>query len=131
MSHRLRVVVADDDEASLVLYQRHLTRLGHEIVCIARNGKELVETCASTMPDLVITDIKMPIMDGFEASLEIARRLTVPIILVSGFYKHEYLKHIRYRHISAYLMKPLDEDGLRRAIDEAMSKTNDPRPPAE
>ena len=131
MPHSLRIVIADDDEGSLALYQKQLERLGHRVVCTASNGQELLERCVSELPDLVIADIKMPIMDGFEASLEIARRVTVPIILVSGFYKHEELQFVRYKHISAYLMKPGSEDELASAIDAAMRATNDPGSPSE
>jgi CheY-like chemotaxis protein len=131
MPQPLRIVIADDDDISLVLYKKQLERLGHEVVCTASNGKELIERCAKELPDLIITDIKMPIMDGFEATLEIARRVTVPIILVSGFYKRDELKHVRYRHISGYMTKPFTEEELKDAINLAMSKMHDPRPPSQ
>ena len=131
MPQPLRIVIADDDDISLVLYKKQLERLGHKVVCTASNGQELIERCAKELPDLIITDIEMPIKDGFEASLEIARRVTVPIILMSGVFKHEDLKHLRYRHVSGYMNKPFTEEELKAAIDLAMSKMHDPCPPSQ
>ena len=131
MSQSLRIVVADDDEGSLALYQRQLERLGHQVVSTATNGKELVEQCMKELPDLIVTDIKMPEMDGFEASLEIARRVATPIIVVSGHYSESYLKHIKYKHISACLTKPTSEVELQIAILKATKRLHDPGSPTE
>ena len=60
--------------------------MGHEVVCAAGNGAELVEQCRDTHPDLIITDIKMPNMDGIQAASEITRDKPAPVILVSAYH---------------------------------------------
>jgi response regulator NasT len=56
---------------------------------LADTGRELVEKCREQRPDLVITDIKMPDMDGLEAVARMARDDTVPVILVSAHHDSE------------------------------------------
>jgi YesN/AraC family two-component response regulator len=61
-----------------------LTRLGHRVVAVAGDGKQLVERCRETHPDLVITDIKMPHLSGLDAMSQINRDAEVPAVLVSA-----------------------------------------------
>src|SRR4029078_4556379 len=83
MKTALRISVADDEQDMRDFFERILPLCGHEVVSVAETGKELVSHCQSLQPDLVITDIKMPEMDGIEAAQEICRERPLPIILVS------------------------------------------------
>ena len=76
-----------------------LPRLGHEVM-VAEGGRQLVELCRAFPPDLVITDIKMPDMDGIEAVEEVNREREVPVILVSAHHDAEPARagHARPRH---------------------------------
>ena len=69
MSRALRIAVADDEPDMRDYFRTILPRLGHEVVAVAETGRELVEQCRATRPDLVITDIKMPDMDGIDAAV--------------------------------------------------------------
>ncbi|HRX78261.1 MAG TPA: response regulator, partial [Pirellulaceae bacterium] len=71
MESRLRIAVADDEPDMQEYFEKILPRLGHEVVSIAETGRQLVEHCETLNPDLVITDIKMPDMDGIEAATAI------------------------------------------------------------
>ena len=93
-----------------------LKRLGHQVVSVAENGRELVEHCRQQRPDLVITDIKMPEMDGIEASQEICRERPVPIILVSAFQDGKLIERAEADSVLAYLVKPIGPDDLVPAI---------------
>src|SRR5260221_8306371 len=64
MNQSLRIAVADDEADMRDYFQVLLPRLGHSVVAVAQNGRELVEKCRAAEPDLVITDIKMPEIDG-------------------------------------------------------------------
>jgi YesN/AraC family two-component response regulator len=57
-----------------------LSLLGHRVVVAARDGREMVELCRNSRPDLIITDITMPEMDGIDAVHEISRGEPIPII---------------------------------------------------
>jgi response regulator NasT len=73
MIRALRIAVADDESDVRDDFRRILPRLGHQVVAVARTGRELVEQCRATRPDLVISDIKMPDLDGIEAAVAIGR----------------------------------------------------------
>ena len=59
-------------------FRKILPRLGHQVVAAAQDGRELVEQCRATKPDLVITDIKMPDMDGIDAAAASTRKRPFP-----------------------------------------------------
>jgi response regulator NasT len=116
MKRRLRVAVADDEAFLRRYFQEVLADMGHEVVCAARNGRELVEHCAASPPDLVISDIRMPEMDGIEAALEISRGQAVPMILVSAFHDPDLIERAEKSHVMAYLVKPIERADLETAI---------------
>ena len=64
MTQSLRIVIADVEPDMREFLTRMLPRCGHEVVAAAENGVRLVELCRQQRPDLVITDIKMPVLDG-------------------------------------------------------------------
>jgi response regulator NasT len=122
MSQRLRIAVADDEGIMREYLEQTLPGLGHDVVAVARNGRELVERCRKLQPDLVITDIKMPDMDGIAAATEIAGDRLIPFILVSAFHDEELMRRAAKTSVLAYLIKPIKEANLRAAIGIARSR---------
>jgi CheY-like chemotaxis protein len=118
MTRTLRIAVADDEPDVRDYFQRMLTYLGHEVVAIASNGRELVELCREKKPDLIIADVRMPSMDGDEAIAEICRESPTPFILVSAYSKPTRLSD-GYGSVSrAYLTKPMKRGDLENAIEQ-------------
>ena len=78
--------------------------------------RELVDRCRELQPDLVITDIKMPDLDGIDAAAEIYRDCPVPVILVSAYHDPELIERAEQDHILAYLVKPIKRADLEPAI---------------
>ena len=122
MTQTLRIAVADDELDVRDYYQKVLPRLGHQVVSAARTGRELVEQCLSSRPDLVITDIKMPDMDGIEAAVALYRDNPIPVILVSAYHDPELIARAEADHILAYLVKPIKTADLEPAIALAMRR---------
>ncbi len=122
MNRALRIAVADDEPRMLQFYQEILPLLGHEVVCAARTGVELIEQCRSVRPDLVITDIKMPDMDGIDASKQISDQEPVAFILVTGHDDPELLDRAGATHVLAFLVKPIKRQDLQPAIVIAMRR---------
>jgi response regulator NasT len=116
VSKSLRIAVADDELDVREYFQELLPRLGHEVVAVARTGRELAEKAAVAKPDLVITDIKMPDMDGIEAAMAVNRTQQVPVILVSAHHDAEMLTRAAADHIMGYLVKPVREADVKTAI---------------
>ena len=122
MNQRLRIAVADDEADMRDFFERMLPLCGHEVVSIAETGKELVEHCQTLHPDLVITDIKMPDMDGIDASTQICRDRATPVILVSTYHDPQLVHRAESDHVMAYLVKPIGQADLGPAIAVAISR---------
>ena len=116
MSSSLRIAVADDEPDMREYLQKVLLRLGHSVVGTAQNGRELITLCKTFLPDLVITDIKMPDMDGIEAATEIYKKRPVPVILISAFHDAELIARAEADHIMGYLVKPIKQTDLPPTI---------------
>lgn len=122
MIRSLRIAIAEDEPDMREYFQRILPRLGHEVVASAGNGRELIEQCRASQPDLVITDIKMPDMDGIEAAAQIAGEQSVPVILVSAYHDPALIARAENDHVLAYLVKPIKQADLEPAIAIAMHR---------
>jgi two-component system, response regulator PdtaR len=122
MNRSLRIAVADDEPDMREYFRTILPGLGHEVVAVAGNGRELVEACRNHRPDLVITDIKMPDMDGIEAATRIYRDGPIPVILVSAYHDAEFIRRAEADHILAYLVKPIKQADLEPAIALAVRR---------
>jgi response regulator NasT len=117
---RLRIAVADDERDMRQFLAEWLPEMGHQVVAVAETGQQLIEQCRSTCPDLVITDIKMPDMDGIDAVAELNRHREVPVVLVSAHHESELLRRSGAEHIMAYLVKPVKPADLQAAIHLAV-----------
>jgi response regulator NasT len=122
MTQPLRIVVADDEPDMREYFCKMLPRLGHRVLAAAKDGKELVALCRTHHPDLVITDIKMPDMDGIDAAVQIYREAAIPVILVSAYHDHDLIERAEADHIMGYLVKPIKQADLEPVIALAMHR---------
>lgn len=83
----MRVLVVDDNRDILDLIQRVLEAYGHEVV-LARDGREALRQEASTSPDVILLDVNIPYMDGWEVCRRIKARRSVPIMLLTVRAEH-------------------------------------------
>ncbi|MEX2558637.1 MAG: response regulator [Pirellulales bacterium] len=121
----LRVAVADDDGAVLDTLHQMLRALGHQVVCRAVTGTQLVAQCLDAKPDLAVTDIDMHEIDGLSAAKTLYDQLAMPIILVSAFCDAELIARARETQVAAYLIKPVTTGQLDAAIVLAMRRHNE------
>lgn len=137
MTLPLRIAVADDELDMRDYFLSMLSRRGHQVVSVAETGLELVEHCRKLKPDLVITDVKMPKLDGMAAADAICAERLVPVILISAHQEEESLPQINRPLI--FLRKPFLYSELEAAIEKAMqslhrlapSNTSPPSPVTE
>ena len=116
MNQSLRIAIVEDEPRTLEFLQDAVTELGHEVVALAKDGEELVVRCREAHPDLVITDILMPGMDGLEATQKIGGEDPIPVIVVSTHHDSELIERALDNHVLAYLVKPIQEGELKTAI---------------
>ena len=90
---------------------------GAEITDEASNGEEALKKCQSTQPDIVITDIRMPQMDGLEFVKKLREILPdTKVIILSGYEDFNYAKRAIALNVSDYLLKPVNEEELVSAV---------------
>ena len=89
----------------------------------ASDGKEALEIFKLHSPDIIITDIKMPNMDGLEFCKEVRKEdEKTPIIITTAFAEQEYLLKAVELNLIKYLIKPIDEESLNEALEKCISK---------
>ncbi len=121
----IKLIIADDEPLVLVGLQSMLdwAELGIEIVATAHNGRQLEEAIARERPDLVITDIKMPIKSGLEVLKESSQGLgRAPLfILLTSFEEFSYVKQALAHQAVDYLVKlELTEQTLKNSVMKAI-----------
>ncbi|MBL8796754.1 MAG: response regulator [Planctomycetia bacterium] len=120
--HSLRIVVADDEPDMREYFQRMLPRLGHRVIAAVADGQELIEQCRGLQPDLVMTDIQMPGLDGIAAAAQVYRERPVPVILVSAHHDAAVVECAEADHVLGYLVKPIKQSDLGPIIAVAMRR---------
>lgn len=107
---KMKVLAVDDNRTNLHILQVFLKKLGHQVI-LAENGEEAVQRFATEAPDLVLLDIMMPVMDGFEAARRI-KAMTVerwtPVIFLSALNRDENLVEGLEAGGDDYLTKPIN-----------------------
>lgn len=122
---RLKIVVADDDERMRQFYVVVLSALGYEVTGTAANGYELVDQCLNERVDLVITDIKMPGLDGIGAAHVITERMPVPFLFVSAYHDESLIREASMSFSYGYLVKPIKKQDLAASIPIAVQRFRD------
>lgn len=126
-TERLRVVVAEDETLIRVDIVEILTGQGYEVVGEADNGQKALELATELEPDVVLMDVKMPIMDGITAAEHIARDKIAPVVLLTAFSQRELVERAREAGAMAYVVKPFNENDLVPAIELAVARFDELR----
>ena len=119
MTTRRKLVFVDDETFVLqsIVNLMDWASLGYELVGTASNGQEALAIIEETCPDVVITDICMPLMDGFELSEAIYEfDPTIKIIFISGHDKFDYAQNAIRLNIQEYLLKPITPTDIQAAL---------------
>lgn len=115
-----RVLLVDDEEDIRVGISRKMDweSLGFSLVGEAENGQEALELAEQLRPDVVLTDIRMPFMDGLELCRILTRSLPAArFVLFSGFDDFEYAKQAIQMNVFEYILKPISAQELSEVLD--------------
>lgn len=119
MPQQLRIVAADDDATMLLYYLRMIPHLGHLLLGEASNGMELVEWALRSQPDLVISDICMPELDGISAMERVQSEADIPFIFVSADDQLDHRPRLERNRVLNYLQKPVKQAEFTSAVKSA------------
>jgi two-component system, response regulator PdtaR len=119
---RGRVLLADDETLIRMGMRAILQDLGHVVVGEAEDGQQAVQQVAALDPDVVIMDVKMPVMDGLEATRRIMATHPVPIIVLTAYSQYGLVEEAADAGVLAYLMKPVRESDVGPAIEVARAR---------
>ncbi len=114
-----RVLLADDEEEIRAGISRKIQwdRLGFGLAGEAGNGREALELAEQLRPDVVLTDIKMPFMDGLELCRHLQKSLpAAKVIMFSGFDEFEYARQAVGMNVFEYILKPINAAELNQVL---------------
>ncbi|MCA0158623.1 response regulator [Tsukamurella sp. M9C] len=117
-----RVLVAEDEAIIRMDLSEMLREEGYDVVGEAENGQVALEKARELQPDLVIMDVKMPVLNGLEAAQDIARERIAPVVMLTAFGQREFVEKAREAGAMAYLVKPFTKADLVPAIEIAISR---------
>ncbi|MCL2866704.1 MAG: response regulator [Clostridia bacterium] len=124
----LRVVIADDEERICKLIQilADWPRLGMEVAGIATNGPDALTAVIQTNADILITDIRMPGMDGLELIANAKELLPdLEVIIISGYAQFDYARTAIRHGVGEYLLKPINKDTLNATLEKTALRCMD------
>jgi two-component system, response regulator PdtaR len=121
-SPRPRVVIAEDEALIRLDLSETLQELGYDVVGEAGDGERAVALAEELRPDLVILDVKMPVLDGISAARRIAGGRIAPVVILTAFSQRDLVERARDAGAMAYLVKPFSSTDLMPAIEMALSR---------
>lgn len=116
-----KMIVVDDEtiEREGMIHFIDWEKYGIEIVGDAKNGVEGLELIENTLPDIILTDVKMPLMNGIEMIEKAAESYPDCIyVVLSGYGDYEYTSQAMQLGVKYYILKPCDEENLVRILEK-------------
>lgn len=120
------ILIVDDSSMQRKALERMLASYGHTVFS-AESGKEAIEKALEILPDLILMDIVMPEMNGFQATREITRQKFtqhIPIVLISGKSQDTDRKWGERQGAKGYLIKPIQQEILIEELDRCLAPTD-------
>jgi AmiR/NasT family two-component response regulator len=116
------VLVAEDEALIRLDLKEMLQEEGYDVVGEASDGEQAVRLAEELRPDLVILDVKMPVLDGISAAEQIVARRIAPVVMLTAFSQRELVERAVDAGAMAYLVKPFAKSDLLPTIEVAVSR---------
>ena len=118
----MRVLVAEDEALIRMDLVEMLEEEGYAVVGEAADGGAAVTMATELRPDLVLLDVKMPVLDGLSAAEQIVAARIAPVVILTAFSQRDLVERAREAGVMAYLVKPFQKKDLLPAIEMAASR---------
>lgn len=118
-----KVMIVDDSPTEVHVLQTMLTKNGHEVI-VATSGEEGVEMAKKEMPDLVLMDVVMPGMNGFQATRQLSKNTetsSIPVIMVTTKDQETDKVWAMRQGAKDYIVKPVQEKALIEHVNMVLS----------
>lgn len=119
-----KILIAEDESIIRMDIKLMLQDQGYEIVGEAGDGDRAIELAFLHKPDLILMDIKMPKINGLQASKIIANQLDLPILIITAYSQKEFVEKAQQDNIVGYLVKPISEANLIPAVEIALHQSD-------
>src|SRR3954462_349692 len=117
-----RVLVAEDEALIRLDLKEMLEEEGYDVVGEAGDGEQAVRLAEELRPDLVILDVKMPVLDGISAAEQIVGQRIAPVVMLTAFSQRDLVERAVEAGAMAYLVKPFAKSDLIPTIEVAISR---------
>lgn len=122
----LRVVIADDEGITRADLRERLELKGYEVAGEAADGFDAIELCRRIKPELVLLDIKMPMLDGLSAAKVIhEQELAGCIVMLTAYSDSEFVKKAGELGVMGYVVKPIDDRHLIPTLEIALERSGE------
>jgi len=122
VTRQAAVLIAEDETIIRLDLRGQLEAAGYLVCAEARDGEEAVELARATEPDIILLDVKMPVLDGIEAARRILQERAVPILLLTAYTEEKLVRRAADTGVFAYLVKPFSANELVPAIETAVAR---------
>ncbi len=117
----LRVLIVEDDYLVTLAIRHHVQDLGHQVVGEALDGLEAIGMAEALQPDVILMDVRMPVLDGLSATRRLKVRGAAPVIILTGDDTDEVLAKARAAGACGFLSKLPSRADLEQALRKALS----------
>lgn len=122
---KIKILIAEDDFFVRKEIKRALSKSDYQVLGEATDGNQAIELTCSLQPDVVLMDIKMPVMNGIESTRLIQEKCPTPVVFLTAHESKEMLDQASKAGASSYITKPPNENTINQAITVAMARHND------
>jgi len=114
----MKILIVDDEDINVVLLKVLLNKIGDIQLTVVNNGKDAIDICKDHYFNVILMDIRMPIMDGYEATKTIKKiRKNIPIVAVTTFPFDFIDKDYKEAGFDHYIQKPVKVDTLKKYLE--------------
>jgi len=115
----VRALIAEDERLIALAMGSRLESQGYEVVGIASTGTEVLDILSSVLPHIVLMDVRMPDMDGIEATRVLMQRSPVCVVVVSGSREPSQIRRAEEAGAMDYVIKPFEAHQMRPVLERA------------
>lgn len=122
-----KILIVEDQRIVAKDLQHRVAQLGHRPLGIVTNGKDAIRSANELRPDVVLMDISLEgPLDGIQAAEEIGSRVMTSIVYVTAHSDQATLERANRTHPSGYLIKPVEDEDLKQALERALIERGRP-----